>query len=48
MSRHIEGDNVVFPADILESDRVVGLMAVKDEQPVATNCTLSVMLNKMQ
>jgi hypothetical protein len=31
MSRHIESDDVVVLVDILESDRVVGLMAVKDE-----------------
>ena len=31
MSRHGESDDVVVFADILKSDRVVGLMAVKDE-----------------
>jgi hypothetical protein len=29
--RHTKGNNVVFPTDILKSDRVVGLMAIKDE-----------------
>jgi hypothetical protein len=31
MSRHVESDDVVILADILEFDRVVGLIAVKDE-----------------
>jgi hypothetical protein len=31
VSRHIESDDVVLSADILKSDRVVGLMAVKDK-----------------
>jgi hypothetical protein len=31
MRRHAESDDVVVLADILKSDRVVGLMAVKDE-----------------
>jgi hypothetical protein len=31
MSRHAEGNNVVVLADILKSDRVMGLMAVKDK-----------------
>jgi hypothetical protein len=31
MSRHAESNDVVVLADILKSDRVVGLMAVKDE-----------------
>jgi hypothetical protein len=31
MSRHAESDDVVVLADILKSDQVVGLMAVKDK-----------------
>jgi hypothetical protein len=31
MSRHAESDDVVVLADILKPNRVVGLMAVKDE-----------------
>jgi hypothetical protein len=31
MSRHVESDNVVVLADILKSDQVVGLIAIKDE-----------------
>jgi hypothetical protein len=31
VSRHTESDDVIVPADILKSDRVVGLMAVKDK-----------------
>jgi hypothetical protein len=31
MNRHAESDDVVILAGILKSDRVVGLMAVKDE-----------------
>jgi hypothetical protein len=31
MSRHAESDDVVILIDILKSNRVVGLIAVKDE-----------------
>jgi hypothetical protein len=31
MSRHAESNDVVVLADILKSDQVVGLMAVKDK-----------------
>jgi hypothetical protein len=31
MSRHAESDDVIILADILEFNRVVGLIAVKDE-----------------
>jgi hypothetical protein len=31
VSRHIESDDVVLSTDILKSDRVIGLIAVKDK-----------------
>jgi hypothetical protein len=45
--RHTEGDNVVLPANILKSDRVVRLMAIKDKQLVTPNCTRCGVLNEV-
>jgi hypothetical protein len=47
VGRHTESNNVVVLADILESDQVIGLIAVKDKQPVTPNCTRCGVLNKV-
>jgi hypothetical protein len=45
--RHIDSDNLISPAVILEIWRVVALIAVNCEQLVATSYSLLCMLTKV-
>jgi len=44
---HIEGNNLAFLVEILESERLVALVAIKNQQPVATHCPCLCMLDKV-
>jgi hypothetical protein len=45
--RHIEGDNLVLLTEILEGKQLVALVAVNNEQYIATYPLLLYLLNKV-
>ena len=47
MWRHVEGDNFVLLTEILEGKRLVALVAVNNEQHIATYPLLLYLLNKV-
>ena len=47
MRRHAEGDNLVLLTQILEGERLVALMAIKNQQPVTTHCPGLCMVDKV-